>query len=317
MRILVTGAAGFIGSNYVRHLLANTTDQVTIVDLLTYAGGIDTIADLVEQPRVTFVKGDIADRLLLAEIMGGHEAVVNFAAESHVDRSIVDPDAFVRTNCLGTNVLCDVARLAGVERVVHVSTDEVYGSTAEGSFTEDDGLQPSSPYSASKAGSDLIALSHHKTFGLDVSVTRASNTYGPFQFPEKIIPLFVTNLLSGQALPLYGDGSNVRDWLHVDDHCAAIDLVLRKGRAGEVYNIGGGCELTNLDLTRLLLELCGADEMSIRKVEDRPGHDLRYSVDSSKVRELGWVPTVEIRSGLSSTVEWYRSNPWWWQPRRG
>ncbi|MCB0990803.1 MAG: dTDP-glucose 4,6-dehydratase [Acidimicrobiales bacterium] len=317
MRVLVTGAAGFIGSNYVRYLLANTDDKVTIIDLLTYAGGIDTIADLVEEPRVTFVKGDIGDRLLLTEIMGGHEAVVNFAAESHVDRSIVDPDAFVRTNCLGTNVLCDVARLAGVERVVHVSTDEVYGSTAQGSFVEDDALSPSSPYSASKAGSDLIALSHHKTFGLDISVTRASNTYGPFQFPEKIIPLFVTNLLSGQQLPLYGDGSNIRDWLHVVDHCAAIDLVLRHGEAGQIYNVGGDCELTNLDLTQLILELCGADERSIRRVEDRPGHDLRYSVDSSKVRELGWVPTIDIRSGLASTVEWYRSNAWWWQPRRG
>lgn len=317
MRVLVTGAAGFIGSNYVRYLLANTDDKVTIIDLLTYAGGIDTIADLVEEPRVTFVKGDIGDRLLLTEIMGGHEAVVNFAAESHVDRSIVDPGAFVRTNCLGTNVLCDVARLAGVERVVHVSTDEVYGSTAQGSFVEDDALSPSSPYSASKAGSDLIALSHHKTFGLDISVTRASNTYGPFQFPEKIIPLFVTNLLSGQQLPLYGDGSNIRDWLHVVDHCAAIDLVLRHGEAGQIYNVGGDCELTNLDLTQLILELCGADERSIRRVEDRPGHDLRYSVDSSKVRELGWVPTIDIRSGLASTVEWYRSNAWWWQPRRG
>ncbi|MEZ5280430.1 MAG: dTDP-glucose 4,6-dehydratase [Acidimicrobiales bacterium] len=317
MRVLVTGAAGFIGSNYVRYLLANTDDKVTIIDLLTYAGGIDTIADLVEEPRVTFVKGDIGDRLLLTEIMGGHEAVVNFAAESHVDRSIVDPDAFVRTNCLGTNVLCDVARLAGVERVVHVSTDEVYGSTAQGSFVEDDALSPSSPYSASKAGSDLIALSHHKTFGLDISVTRASNTYGPFQFPEKIIPLFVTNLLSGQQLPLYGDGSNIRDWLHVVDHCAAIDLVLRHGEAGQIYNVGGDCELTNLDLTQLILELCGADERSIRRVEDRPGHDLRYSVDSSKVRELGWVPTIDIRAGLASTVEWYRSNTWWWQPRRG
>lgn len=315
MKLLITGAAGFIGSNYARHVLANSESSITIVDLLTYAGGLDTIADLVEHPRVSFVKGDIADRLLMTEIMGGHDAVVNFAAESHVDRSIIDPDAFVRTNCLGVNVLCDVARLAGVGRVVHVSTDEVYGSIESGSFAEDDLLRPSSPYSASKAGSDLIALSHFTTFGLDVSVTRASNNYGPYQYPEKLIPLFVTRLLSGHKVPLYGDGSNVRDWLHVEDHCSAVDTVLHRGRPGVIYNIGGGSELTNLELTERLVELCGADPSAIQKVADRPGHDMRYSVDCSLISSLGWEPRTELAAGLAATVDWYRENKGWWEPR--
>ena len=259
MKMLVTGAAGFIGSNYVRRVLQTSDDHVTILDALTYAGGVDTMADLVENPRVTFVKGDIADREVVGEVMPGHDAVVHFAAESHVDRSIVDPDAFIRTNCMGTNVLCDVARQIELPRFLHVSTDEVYGSRLEGSFVETDLLEPSSPYSASKAGSDLIALGYHTTFGLNVSVTRASNNYGPFQFPEKVIPLFVTNLFQGRSVPLYGDGSNVRDWLYVDDHCAAVDTVLRKGAAGEIYNVGGTAELSNVELTHRLIELCGAD----------------------------------------------------------
>ncbi len=316
MKMLVTGAAGFIGSNYVRRVLATSDDHVTILDALTYAGGVDTIADLVDNPRVTFVKGDIADREVVGDVMPGHDAVVHFAAESHVDRSIVDPDAFIRTNCMGTNVLCDVARQIELPRFLHVSTDEVYGSRLEGSFVETDLLEPSSPYSASKAGSDLIALGYHTTFGLNVSVTRASNNYGPFQFPEKVIPLFVTNLFQGKSVPLYGDGSNVRDWLYVDDHCAAVDTVLRKGVAGEIYNVGGTAELSNVELTHRLIELCGADESLIERVEDRLGHDQRYSISLDRIAELGWQPQMEIDEGLERTVAWYRDNDDWWRSRR-
>ena len=316
MKLLVTGAAGFIGSNYVRRILATTSDEVTILDALTYAGGIDTMTDLVDSPRVTFVKGDIADRTLVSDVMAGHDAVVNFAAESHVDRSIVDPDAFVRTNCMGTNVLCDVARQFDIGRFVHVSTDEVYGSRLTGSFSETDVLEPSSPYSASKAASDLIALGYHTTFGLNVSVTRASNNYGPFQYPEKVIPLFVTNLLRGRSVPLYGDGSNIRDWLYVDDHCAAVDVVLRRGAAGEIYNIGGTAELSNLELTGRLLDLCGADSSLVERVADRLGHDQRYSITTDKIAALGWRPEMDITAGLERTVAWYRANEPWWSARR-
>lgn len=316
MKLLVTGAAGFIGSNYVRRVLATSDDEVTILDLLTYAGGVDTLADLLDSSRVSFVKGDIADRSIVTDTMPGHDAVVHFAAESHVDRSIVDPDAFVRTNCMGTNVLCDVARQVEMERFVHVSTDEVYGSRVEGSFVETDLLEPSSPYSASKAGSDLIALGYHTTFGLNVSVTRASNNYGPFQFPEKVIPLFVTNLMQGRSVPLYGDGSNIRDWLYVDDHCDAVDAVLRRGVAGEIYNVGGTAELTNLELTHRLIELCGADESLIEPVEDRLGHDQRYSISLDRIAELGWQPSMGIDDGLERTVAWYRDNDDWWRSRR-
>lgn len=316
MKLLVTGAAGFIGSNYVRRVLATTPDEVTILDALTYAGGVDTISDLVQSPRVTFVKGDIADRSLVSGVMAGHDAVVNFAAESHVDRSIVDPDAFVRTNCMGTNVLCDVARQFDIGRFVHVSTDEVYGSRLTGSFSETDVLAPSSPYSASKAASDLIALGYHTTFGLNVSVTRASNNYGPFQYPEKVIPLFVTNLLRGQSVPLYGDGSNIRDWLYVDDHCAGVDVVLRRGAAGEIYNIGGTAELSNLELTGRLLELCGADPSLVERVPDRLGHDQRYSITTDKIAALGWRPEMDIAEGLERTVAWYQANESWWSARR-
>ena len=316
MKVLVTGGAGFIGSNFVRHLLANSDDEITIVDSLTYAGSKDTLTDFAKNPRVQFIKGDICDRELVASAMDGHEAVVHFAAESHVDRSIDGSDRFVITNCLGTNVMCDVANQVGIDRFIHISTDETYGSRTQGSFSENDRLEPSSPYSASKASSDLIALAHHTTHGLPVIITRSSNNYGPFQFPEKLIPLFVTNLLDGLTVPLYGDGSNVRDWIHVDDNCNAIESILRSGNIGQIYNVGAGNEVSNLELTKTLIELCDRDESAIMHVEDRIGHDFRYSVDSSLVRELGWKPEVDLRPGLEATVHWYRDHETWWRPKK-
>jgi dTDP-glucose 4,6-dehydratase len=314
MRLFVTGAAGFIGSNYVRHVLSASDDHVTVYDALTYAGNQATLRDVEDDPRYTFVKGDIRDREAVARAMEGHDAVVHFAAESHVDRSIVNPDDFVSTNCDGTNVMCDTARRVGVNRFVHISTDEVYGSIQEGSFTEDDRLNPRSPYSASKAGSDLIALSYLSTYGLPVLVTRSSNNFGPYQYPEKVIPLFVTNLLEGAKVPLYGDGMNVRDWCYVEDNCRGVDLVLRQGEIGEIYNIGADNEIANRELTERILGLLGADEGMIEYVEDRLGHDRRYSIDCSKAHALGWAPARELGEALEATVEWYRANRWWWEP---
>ena len=314
MRLFVTGAAGFIGSNYVRHVLETTDDAITVFDALTYAGNWASLADLEDNPRFSFVHGDICDRAAVEAALPGHQAVVHFAAESHVDRSIADPDAFIRTNCDGTNILCDVAGRAEVERFLHISTDEVYGSIDEGSFTEEDSLAPRSPYSASKAGSDLIALSHYTTHGLPVIVTRSSNNYGPYQFPEKLIPLFTSNLLDGIKVPVYGDGKNVRDWCHVADNCTGVDLVLRKGQVGEIYNIGAGNEFTNLELTSALLELTGSDESMITWVEDRLGHDRRYSIDISKVTALGWAQQHSFEDGLADTVRWYTDNRSWWEP---
>ena len=314
MRLLVTGGAGFIGSNFTRHVLTTSDDQMTILDALTYAGNRANLVDLDADPRLRFVHGDICDRELVASVMPGHDAVVHFAAESHVDRSIVAPDAFVRTNCDGTNVLCDVAGRSEIQKFVHVSTDEVYGSIDTGSFTESSPLAPSSPYSASKAGSDLLA--HHHTHGLPVVITRSSNNYGPYQYPEKIIPLFVTNLLEGRPVPVYGDGLNVRDWCHVEDNCAAIDLVLRQGATGEIYNIGAGDETTNLDLTHLVLAAMGRGPEAIEFVDDRLGHDRRYSLDATRVRTLGWSPRRSLEEGIVQTVDWYRSHPEWWQPLR-
>ena len=314
MKLFVTGAAGFIGSNYVRWLLANTDHEVTIFDKLTYAGNMESIRDLVDDRRCRFVQGDICEADAVLDAMRGHDAVVHFAAESHVDRSIVDPYAFVRTNAFGTNVMCDVARQVEVQRFLHISTDEVYGSIDIGSFTETDRLGPRSPYAASKASSDLIALSYVTTYGLPVVVTRCSNNFGPYQFPEKLIPLFTTNLLDGKQVPLYGDGGNVRDWIHVEDHNRAAHLVLEKGDVGEVYNIGAHNEITNHEITYRLLELCGRDESFVKPVADRLGHDRRYSVTIDKISALGWKMQRSFEESLAETVDWYRSNRAWWEP---
>ncbi|OEU85644.1 dTDP-glucose 4,6-dehydratase [Streptomyces abyssalis] len=317
MRVLVTGAAGFIGSNYVRTLLQGgypgyEDARVTVLDKLSYAGRRDNLP--ASHPRLEFVQGDICDLPLVTEVADGHDAVLHFAAESHVDRSVDSAAEFIRTNVGGTQTLLDACVERGVERVVHVSTDEVYGSIAQGSWTEEWPLAPNSPYAASKAASDLVARSYWRTHGVDLSITRCSNNYGPHQHPEKLIPLFVTNLLRGEQVPLYGDGRNVREWLHVDDHCRAIQLVLTKGQAGETYNVGGGNELTNVDITRRILELCGADWSMVHRVADRKGHDLRYALDDSKIRDqLGYEPLVPFEQGLADTVAWYRDTPSWWQ----
>ena len=316
MRLFVTGGAGFIGSNYVHHVLASTDHAVTVYDALTYAGNHDNLRDLDGDARLTFTKGDIGDRDAVRAVMDGHDVVVHFAAESHVDRSILNPDAFVRTNCDGTNVLCDVACHVGVERFVHISTDEVYGSIETGSSTERDPLEPRSPYSASKAGSDLIALSYRSTYGLPVMVTRSSNNFGPYQYPEKIIPLFVTNLLDGKKVPLYGDGLNVRDWCYVEDNCAAIERVRAAGEPGEIYNIGAGNEIPNRVLTDTILDLLHLDDAMIEYVTDRLGHDRRYSLDTAKVQALGWTPRHEFRAALEATIAWYRDHRWWWTARQ-
>ncbi|MFF4881972.1 dTDP-glucose 4,6-dehydratase [Streptomyces nigra] len=316
MNLLVTGAAGFIGSAYVRALLARRSadaPHVTVLDNLTYAGSRDNLP--ADHPRLTFVRGDIRDAALVDKLMAEAGQVVHFAAESHVDRSITGAGDFVLTNVVGTQVLLDAALRHGVGPFVHISTDEVYGSLATGSAREDDPLRPSSPYSASKASADLLALSYHRTHGLDVRVTRCSNNYGPRQFPEKVIPRFVTRLLDGHPVPLYGDGRHVRDWLHVDDHCHGVELVRTRGRPGETYNIGGGTELSNKELTALLLDACGAGRDRVEHVEDRKGHDLRYSVDWTKARaELGYRPRRDFTTGLAETVAWYRDNRAWWEP---
>ena len=318
MRILVTGGAGFIGSNYVRRVLETTDDTVTVYDALTYAGNLSTLADVDARfgGRYHFVHGNICDLDAFTQAAKGQDAVVHFAAESHVDRSIAGPEDFVVTNCVGTNAIMHACRTLGVGRVVHVSTDEVYGSVETGDSVEGDPLDPRSPYSASKAGSDLIALSYFTTYQTPVMVTRSSNNFGPWQYPEKVIPLFTTNLLDGLKVPLYGDGLNRRDWLYVNDNCAAIDLVLRSGRPGEIYNIGAGNELANRDLTDRLLALASVGEEMVSYVEDRLGHDRRYSVDSTKVRNLGWAPSADLEEALAATYSWYRDNRWWWEPLR-
>ena len=319
MRVLVTGGCGFIGSNFIRqHLERNPGDEVVNLDKLTYAGRKENLADLEKTENYKFVKGDICDPNDVEQAMKGCNAVVNFAAESHVDRSIEDSDAFAKSNFFGVKVLCDQARKQNVEKFVQISTDEVYGQIAEGSFKEGDMLNPRNPYSAAKAGGELLAMSYFTTYGLPVVVTRSSNNYGMFQFPEKVVPLFITNLMQGKKVPLYGEGKNVRDWLFVLDNCEAIDLVLEKGKNGEVYNIGGNCELENIELTKKLLAGLGKGEEMIEKVEDRLGHDLRYSLDCSKIEsELGWKPKTGFEEGLKETVKWYRENEAWWKPLVG
>ncbi|UMP01865.1 dTDP-glucose 4,6-dehydratase [Amycolatopsis sp. EV170708-02-1] len=320
MRVLVTGGAGFIGSHYVRQVLTGAYPsladaELIVLDKLTYAGNEANLEPVRKNPRYRFEKGDICDAALVSELMRGVDLVVHFAAESHVDRSIAGAADFVLTNVLGTQTLLQAALEAEVGKFVHVSTDEVYGSIDEGSWAEDHALEPNSPYSASKASSDLLARSFFRTHGLPVCVTRCSNNYGPYQFPEKVIPLFVTNLLDGKKVPLYGDGLNVRDWLHVDDHCRGIQLVADGGRPGEVYNIGGGTELTNRELTERLLTALGADWESVEPVEDRKGHDRRYSVDITKIStELGYAPRQSFEDGLADTVAWYSGNRSWWEP---
>jgi len=315
--ILVTGGAGFIGSNYVRHVLATTDDAVVVYDALTYAGNLSTLKDVDDDPRYSFVHGNICDPGTLEDAMRRCDTVVHFAAESHVDRSIVGSDDFVNTNCFGTNVVMDTARRMEIGRVVHIGTDEVYGSVEVGSSKETDPLEPRSPYSASKAGSDLIALSYFATHGLNVTVTRCTNNFGPYQYPEKAIPLFTTNLLDDGKIPLYGDGMNERDWIHVDDHCAGVHLVLDQGTPGEIYNIGAGNETPNRVLVDKLLALLGKDESSVQYVEDRLGHDRRYSVDITKVTALGWKRERTLDEALEQTVAWYRDNRWWWEPLKG
>ena len=317
MKQFITGGAGFIGSNYVRYILNNTDDEVTVFDALTYAGNLSTMRDVENNSRYKFVKGNICDAAAVSDAMKGHDAVVHFAAESHVDRSIDGSEDFIHTNCFGTNTVIDTARKLEVSRVLHIGTDEVYGSVEVGSSLETDPLEPRSPYSASKAGSDLIALAYHHTHGTPVVVTRCTNNFGPYQYPEKAIPLFTTNLLDGKKIPLYGDGLNERDWLFVDDHCSGVHLVLTKGTLGEIYNIGAGNETTNRVLVNKLLEAFGVGEEMVQYVEDRKGHDRRYSVNIDKITKLGWKKERTLDEALAETVQWYRDNRWWWEPLKG
>lgn len=318
MNLLVTGGAGFIGSNFVRYMLEKYPNyKVVNYDLLTYAGNLENLKDIENHPNYTFVKGDINNRELVDYLVKTHEidVIVNFAAESHVDRSITDPDIFVKTNVLGTQALLDVAKANNIKKYVQISTDEVYGTLGEtGYFTEETPLAPNSPYSASKAGGDLLVRAYHETYGLNVNITRCSNNYGPYHFPEKLIPLMITNALEGKELPIYGDGQNIRDWLHVKDHCAAIDLVIHKGRPGEVYNIGGHNERTNNEIVHLIVEKLGVSKDLIKYVADRPGHDRRYAIDPTKIMtELGWKPQYTFERGIVETIQWYIDNQEWWK----
>lgn len=316
MKLLVTGGAGFIGSNFILYMLRQHPDyQIVNVDALTYAGNLENLKSVEDNPNHTFVKADITDAKAMEELMGQDvDVIVNFAAESHVDRSILEPDVFVKTNVLGTQVLLEAARKHNVEKFVQVSTDEVYGTLGEtGLFTEETPLQPNSPYSASKAGGDLLVRAYHETFGLPVNITRCSNNYGPYQFPEKLIPLMISKALADEALPVYGDGLNIRDWLYVEDHCSAIDLVIHNGRNGEVYNIGGNNERTNLHIVRTILEQLGKPDSLIKHVQDRPGHDRRYGIDPTKmIQELGWKPKYSFETGIQETIRWYLENKDWW-----
>jgi len=315
VKLLVTGGCGFIGSNFIRHVLgAHPEDRVVNLDRLTYAGNPANLADVEGDTRYAFVHGDICDAALVRDVARGVDAVVNLAASTHVDRSLMEPDEFLRTDVFGVFTLLEAVRDLKIPRLLHISTDEVYGSVEHGSSREGDALRPSNPYSASKAGGDLLALAYWQTHRVPVVITRSSNNFGPFQYPEKVIPLFVTNALEDTPLPLYGDGRNVRDWLYVLDNCAAIDLVLRRGKDGEVYNIGGGHEVENVVLTRQILRLTGKPETLIQPVRDRPGHDRRYALDSKKVQQLGWAPRHAFAAALEATVAWYREHEAWWRP---
>jgi dTDP-glucose 4,6-dehydratase len=316
VNVLVTGGAGFIGSNFVRYALDAHPDwHITNLDKLTYAGRMETLNDVIGNPRHTFVHGDVAEAQVAAPLVKAADTVVHFAAETHVDRSILEAGEFIKTDVIGTFVLLEAARASQKLRCfIQISTDEVYGSVPEGSSVETDELKPRNPYSASKAGADRLAYSYWATYSVPVMVTRASNTYGPYQFPEKVIPLFITNAVDNIPVPLYGAGLNIRDWLHVMDHCRGIDTVIERGTPGEVYNVGGGNEVRNVDLTHMLLRLADRPDSLIKKVQDRPGHDMRYSLDAAKLRTLGWAPRVPFEEGLKETVRWYRENEWWWRP---
>ena len=312
MRILITGGAGFIGSNYVHYILGKYPNyEIVVLDKLTYAGKKDNLKDI--EKDITFIKGDVCNEKTVEKAINGCTQVINFAAETHVDRSITDPSSFVKTDVYGTYTLLEAAKKYSIERYLQISTDEVYGSIQKGSFTEESPLAPNSPYSASKAGADMLARSYHKTYGLPVLITRSSNNYGAYQFPEKIIPFFITSLIRGKKVPLYGDGGNVRDWLYVKDNCTAIDLVMNKGAIGEVYNIGGGYEITNLELTKRILALLNKGDECIEYVKDRPGHDRRYSLNCEKIKKLGWLPEAIFDKTLKETIEWYKENEWWWK----
>ncbi|MEK4116149.1 dTDP-glucose 4,6-dehydratase [Paenibacillus sp. FSL W8-0919] len=316
MKLLITGGAGFIGSNFILYMMQQHPDYMIInMDALTYAGNLENLKSIENELNYTFIKGDIADKQAVDQIFQqGIDVVVNFAAESHVDRSILEPEVFVNTNVLGTQVLLDASKKYGVTKFVQVSTDEVYGSLGEtGLFSESTPLAPNSPYSASKAGGDLLVRAYHETFGLPVTITRCSNNYGPYQFPEKLIPLMISRALNDEILPVYGDGMNIRDWLYVEDHCSAIDLVIHQGRVGEVYNIGGNNERTNIHIVKTILEELGKPEALIQFVEDRPGHDRRYGIDPTKImNELGWKPKHNFETGIKETIAWYLSNKEWW-----
>ena len=314
MKLLVTGGAGFIGSNFIRMMFAQYPGiEITNLDKLTYAGNLENLKDI-SYSGYSFVQGDICDPEIVMQAMEGVDAVVHFAAESHVDRSIKDSSVFVITNVVGTNNLLKCAMDSDIKKFIHVSTDEVYGSIRKGSFSETVNLNPSSPYSSSKAGSDLLAMSYYNTYGLPVTITRCTNNFGPYQYPEKLIPLFITNLMDGKQVPVYGTGLNVRDWVYVEDHCSGIDFVMQHGKAGEIYNIGGGNELTNLEITHKILKALGKDESMIRYVEDRKGHDFRYSLDCSKLKKMGWKPKYDFNTALDATIQWYIDNRWWWEP---
>lgn len=313
LKILVTGGAGFIGCNFVRHMLKeHPKDEIVVLDKLTYAGRMENLDDVLD--KITFIKGDICDKDAVKKAMEGCEAIVNFAAESHVDRSIEGPEVFVRTDIFGVFTLLEEGRRTDLKKFIQISTDEVYGSTRSGSFSETDTLDPSSPYSASKAGGELLARSYVRTYGMDVAVTRSSNNYGPFQHPEKLIPRFIVKILRNESLPIYGKGDNVRDWLHVEDNCRAIDLVLRKSKPGDVVNIGSGNERTNIDVTKQLLKHMKKPESMITYVQDRAGHDFRYSLEWNRVKKMGWMPKIKFEDGVKTTVDWYLANEKWWKP---